>query len=191
MRRRSGSPERLAFVASWRRWVAIVELFALRRPARRRVDRHEYRVLHKELLERCRTLAESANEVETAFYRYLESLAQPWLSPAVFVRADREILLDLLVRCRQADLQLGGRSWVRSIAGWVIPAIVISALFVVLLVVLGALDRAGFAVLERLRGWSDDLWFAVKRSTEIQRLFFVGAVLVVVSIIIVSRTARS
>jgi hypothetical protein len=178
-------------VACWRRWVAIVELFALRRPARRRVDRHGYRILHKELLERCRSLAESANEVEASFYRYLESLAQPWLSPAVFVRADQEILLDLLVRCRQADLQLGGRSWGRSIARWVIPAIAIPALLIVLLVLLGALDRAGFAVLDRLRGWSDDLWFAVSRSTEIQRLFFVGAALVILSIIIVTRTARS
>lgn len=191
MRRRGGSPERLALVASWRRWLAIVELFALRRPARRRVDRHEYRVLHKELLERCRSLAESANEVEASFYRYLESLAQPWLSPAVFARADQEILLDLLVRCRQADLQLGGRSWARSIAGWVIPAIGWSALFVVVLVALGALDRAGFAVLDRLRGWSDDLWFAVKRSTEVERMFFVGAVLLIISIIVVTRTARS
>ena len=191
MRRRSGSPERLALVAHWRRWVAIVELFALRRPARRRVDRHEYRVLHKELLERCRSQAESANEVEASFYRYLESLAQPWLSPAVFVRADHEILLDLLVRCRQADLQLVGRSWARSIASWVIPTILMSALFLVVLVVLGALDRAGFAVLDRLRGWSDDLWFAVKRSTELQRLSFVGAVLLIVSVVVVTRTARS
>jgi hypothetical protein len=113
------------------------------------------------------------------------------LSPAVFVRADHEILLDLLVRCRQADLQLGGRSWARSIAGWVIPAIVWSTLFLVVLMALGALDRAGFAVLDRLRGWSDDLWFAVKRSTDLQRLSFIGAVLLIVSIIVVTRTARS
>jgi hypothetical protein len=191
MRRRGASPERLALVASWRRWVAIVELFALRRPARRRVDRHEYRVLHKDLLDRCRLLAESANEVEASFYRYLECLAQPWLSPAVFVRADHEILLDLLVRCRDADLQLGGRSWVRSIAGWVIPTFVACALSAVIMVVLGALDSAGFAVLDRLRGWSDDLWFAVRRSTELQRLTFVGAVLLIVSVIVVTRTARS
>ncbi len=46
-------------------------------------------------------------------------------------------------------------------------------------------------VLDWLRGWSDDIWFAVKRSSDVERLSFVGIVLIIVSIFTVSRTARS
>ena len=76
-----------------------------RAPARNRVDPQEYATLHRELIANCRALADSANDVDAAFYRYLEDLAQPWLAPSVLDRhcADREILFDLLFRCKHVE----------------------------------------------------------------------------------------
>ena len=116
MKGRTGSLETAVLKTRWRRWLKIVELFASERPARRRVDPEAYGMLQKELVTTCRSLAAAANEVDGAFYRYLEDLVQPWLSPLVLWRADREILCDLLVRCRQVERALAGPFLVSAFA---------------------------------------------------------------------------
>jgi hypothetical protein len=191
MRRRGVSSEALALKNYWHRWVEIVERFALRRPSRRTVDSTQYRVLHKELTEKCRSLAASSNEVEATFYRYLEGLVQPWLTPAILARADREILQDLLARCLQAEQQLGGRRWARSIRRWALPLLLGFATVFTLVLGLFTIDRVGFPALRRLRDFSDDVWIAVTRSTEFERLTALGIVLLITSIIAVTRTAKS
>src|SRR5262245_14730724 len=95
----------------WRRWTAVVELFARRRGARRRIDRREYESLHAELLATCRALATDGEETERRFYEDLEMLAQPWLSPYILEQADREILFDLFHRCFEIGRQLGCWTW--------------------------------------------------------------------------------
>jgi len=147
--------------------------------------------LHKALITQCRSLAASGDKAEAAFYQDLEQLAQPWLTPRVLARADQEILLDLLVRCRHAEQRLGGRSWAQLLPTGVLPALLVSFFFFLGVLGVGIADQAGFQVLSGLRGWSDDLWFAVKRSSEIERLGFAALVLLAVSIFAVARTARS
>ena len=71
----------------WRRWTAVVNLFARRRGARHRVDPRAYDTLHKELLEACRAQEGTADEAGRAFYESLEDLAQPWLSVRVLEAA--------------------------------------------------------------------------------------------------------
>ena len=191
MRRRSEPPEVAAMKARWCRWVDVVELFARRRPSRRRIDVEGYADLYKELMRHCRALAGSANEVEASFYRSLEDLVRPWLTPSVLARSDRDILLDLLVRCREAERQLGLRSWTRMIPDWVPRAMVLS-LFVAIGIALFVAGAGGWpSALGRLRGWSDDLWFAVRYSSDVERLCFIGTILIVVSMFTISRTARS
>ncbi len=187
---RTGLRETIALKIRWRRWVKIVELFARERPLRRRVDPRAYGVLHKELISSCRSLAASANEVDAAVYRYMEDIVQPWLSPVVLARADREILLDLLDCCQQVERALMGRS--RSLP---LPLVLLLASFVSCIVFLWMLDRgitaeAAHVVLSRMRIISDDVWFAVTWSSDGQRLCFVTAILVILSIVSVSRTAR-
>jgi hypothetical protein len=91
---------------TWRQWTAIVELFALRR-SRCHVDWQAYHILHQALIEACRTRAAAADEAERTFYRHLEDLALPWLTPKALAQVDREILFSLLLCCRRAEQELG------------------------------------------------------------------------------------
>jgi hypothetical protein len=91
---------------AWRQWTAIVELFALRR-SRRHVDWQAYHDLHQALIEACRTRAAAADEAGRTFYRHLEDLALPWLTPKALAQVDQEILFSLLLCCRRAEQELG------------------------------------------------------------------------------------
>jgi hypothetical protein len=90
---------------AWRSWTGIVELFALRR-SRRHVDWQDYHELHQELIEACRSRAAEAGEVDRAFFRHLEDLALPWLTPKTLAQVDRDILFSLLLCCRRAEQEL-------------------------------------------------------------------------------------
>jgi len=90
----------------WRHWTAIVELFALRR-SRRHVDWQVYHDLHHRLIEACRLRASEADGAVRAFYRHLEDLALPWLTPKTLAQVDQEILFSLLLCCRRAEQELG------------------------------------------------------------------------------------
>jgi hypothetical protein len=191
MIRREPSLDKEALRKCWRRWAHIVELFARRRPARKRVDPQAYVELHRELTHMCRVLAPSANEAEATLYRYLEGLVQPWLNLAVLDRAERDILFDLLIRCREVETQLGGRTRIRLLAARGVGFVLASCFFVITLLWLSGSLVSLRTILYRARSWSDELWFNVSHASEVQYLFFVGCALIVVCIYLVSRTARS
>jgi hypothetical protein len=191
MRRREQSPERKALQESWGRWVRIVDFFARRRVSRRRVDPRAFLELHRELMKNCRALAASANDVDAAYYRYLEELVQPWLNLDVLARADREILFDLLIRCQQIEAEIRGHSSIRSMLASIVPFSVGSLFFAVMLLCTRELPLSYGTILYRARGWTDELWFNVAHASVEQWLFFVGCALIGISIYLVSRTARS
>jgi len=191
MRRREHSPEKIALRRRFSRWAAIVELFARGRPARKRVDPQAYVTLHRELIASCRVLAASANEVEAVSYRYLEDLAQPWLDLAVLDRADRDILFNLLICCKHVQAQLGGRSWIRVLRARGTPVFLGASFLAIMLLCMGRFSVVLCTMLDRARNWSDDLSMRVNHSTDLERLFVVGLVLIMVTIYAVSRTARS
>ncbi len=91
----------------WRAWMAVVERFALRR-GHRQIEPEDYQSLHRELLRVCRARVETADEVNRPFYERLVDLARPWLTPKSLEHSDREIIFDLLICCREADLELHG-----------------------------------------------------------------------------------
>jgi hypothetical protein len=191
MSRREQSPERQALGKRWSQWTEIVRLFARHRRARKHVDVRAYIELRRDLIERCQRLAVKANEVEAPFYRYLQDLARPWLDPGVLGRAEREILFDLLVRCQHVRDQLLGRSWIRSLPSWVTPAVAGVTFFAIMLLWMGKLPVFLSTILDYSRGYADDVYFYAIRSSDAERLLAVGLVLVIVSAIAVSRTARS
>src|SRR4051794_14705257 len=106
----SKSVQRKSLQKSWSRWTAIVDLFARRRPARSRVDSAAYLAIHRDLINDLRALTESADAEEQAYLRDLEMLASPWLNLKSLARTDREILENLLMRCRTVEHELGGRN---------------------------------------------------------------------------------
>ncbi len=192
MRRRacSGEQEVDALRKQWSQWTAIVELFAWRRGARRRVDPQAYGALRREIIAACRSLAQS-DPHNASRYRSLEVVVRPWLNPRVLNRTERELLLSLLARCRDAEAGLSGRSWQWSVPR---PAVLVflGALAVAALFLLsGTLNSVLTASVERLRDWTTQIEIAIKWSTDFQRVFFLGSVLLVVSMFAIMRTKRN
>jgi hypothetical protein len=174
----------------WRRWVAIIELFARRRRARHRVDLQAYGALHKELIAACRSLADSAEGTARDFYQGLEDLTRPWWTPRVLAKADREILVDLLIRCRQAERELGGRVWVATARRRSIPVLASSAAVAAVVLLTWTAGRRWSPVLDRVQSWSDFVWYSIKHSSEIERLFVISLIVAGASAYVVSRAAR-
>jgi hypothetical protein len=91
----------------WRRWTLVVELFTRQARARLGVRPQDYERLHAGLLASCRALLKDADEAGRLIARSLEQLAGPWPNTGALEQADREILFDLLGRCREAGRRLG------------------------------------------------------------------------------------
>jgi hypothetical protein len=91
----------------WQRWTDIVELFAHRRLARRKVRPREYHVLYQELLEKCQALEQASEDTEREWFVQLQEIVQPWLTVQSLNRADLAILHSLLDVCRQVSRRLG------------------------------------------------------------------------------------
>jgi hypothetical protein len=180
----------MALRCCFHRWAANVELFALRKRTRKRVDGHTYVALHGELIAKCRAAAAAANEVEAAFYRYIEDLAQPWLAPSALERADREILFDLLMRCRQIDQELGGRPWASYRRAAVAPFLVIFFAFALLPLWRVKSSGALATILDRARFWTVELSHEVNGAGDSQMLILIGSGLLIVAIWLVFRAAR-
>jgi hypothetical protein len=191
MQSSGGSTELVALRARWRRWTAIVELFANRRRGRGRVDPQAYRALHRELTERCRSLAASADEPARSSYQTLENLVQPWLNPGVFAKADREILDDLLARCRRAERELGERTRGLAARRWCAPALMVSAAVAGLFVCAWGAGRGWPPIPGRVRAWSALIWPVLKRWVGPGRFFLSSIVVSPAAHSIVSRVARS
>jgi hypothetical protein len=172
----------------WHRWVPVVELFALRRRGRRRVTPRGYQALYEELLAACRAHGETARNGDRAYYDGLEGLVRPWLNLRAFEKADRDILFDLLERCREADRRMGGSGGRFTGSGWwAVPLYAGAA---------GGLLLSGFWGLRWLAGnawdadWLRPLWLAVKNSTTAERLSAVGGVVALFTILMVVRLGR-
>src|SRR4051794_3954084 len=106
----------------WHRWTALVALQARRGRGAHVVDSQEYQTLHRELVAACVAAGGAAEGTQREFYQRLEDLVRPWLTARVLEQTDREILTDLLVRCRQADQELNPHSRSRAVLRWPVAA---------------------------------------------------------------------
>jgi len=175
--------------ASWSRWTAVVELFAHRHPGRNQITRESYAALHKELIDKCRTLAERRGSGDP-LYGKLPDIVEPWINPQVLGRTDRDLLIFLLYRCRDIQRQLGSRTWNWSASRVPFRVIVASLLVATLLLSFGITEAVFSAVVDRLRDWTTVAWVSIKWSSDLEKTFFLGVVLVVVWMLVVVRTAR-
>jgi hypothetical protein len=192
MKRRARAPEMEATLrATWGRWTAIVELFARRRPARLRVDPRAYVALHGELIATCQALAVSGDESKRPFLRELEELVQPFLTTRVLAKTDREVLFDLLFRCRDIERMLRGATWTMAASRWVAPVFLSIVLGLVAFILIWITWGSWIPLWYRMRDWSDVVWITIKRSNDISWLIFLGVAVILTSIAILSRPARS
>ncbi len=172
----------------WCRWTQVVEMFARRRPARRRVDPHAYRDLHRRLVLECRSLAGSPEEPRRDFYQGLEEIAAPWLSLRTLNHSDGEILGSLLARCRAVEQQLGHRRTSPALIRVAQAAVLVAAAAGAFLV----LQTSGLdlqPLVSRVKDSTGTAWGLVERSTEAQRIAVVGVVMIFASIRLLSRPA--
>jgi hypothetical protein len=95
----------------WRRWTGVVARYAGCEPGRLRIGPAEYDTLHRELLQACQALAENADAERLAWLGSLEQLIRPWMGLGSLEHADRELLADVLSRCRIIDRELSVRDW--------------------------------------------------------------------------------
>jgi hypothetical protein len=133
---------RTAIPKLWHRWTAVVEQFARQKRGRHRLSEPVYDALHRDLLRVCRCLADASDERGRSFYQGLESLAQPWLKLSALAKADREVLSDLLERCRQIERELVGRTGIRlaDACAWLGLALAATVVCFVLLECFGDFD---------------------------------------------------
>ena len=170
-----GTPDLDTLKQNWRRWTAIVDMFARRKRARLHVDAANYSALHQQVVEACRSLGERAEAPRRDFYLNLEQLAGPWLNLRTLEHGEKEILFDLLERCRQAAKEFGGRSRAAAIRG-ALPGVLLFAA-VAGLVLLAALATGWWTpVLAKIREWFGEVWFAVRHASLLQRAVAAGVI---------------
>lgn len=126
---------------AWDRWAAIVETIVLCPEKRRLVTLRLYERSYKELIEACREKAATASGEKQNFYRKLEGLVLPWLTPMAIGHTDREILLSLLYQFPEIQQEIeqrsqepdrtGARGVARSAKVWGATALTIATLLLV------------------------------------------------------------
>ena len=181
--------DRVALTAHWRRWTAIVALFARRRASRHRIDPRAYAALRDDLIAACRSLAEADGEWGT-HYTALEETVRPWVSPGALDRADPAILATLLSRCRAMERELSGR---RGRPEW--PSPLASARLLAAgaagFALAAALLGLGSPVLAVVRDVFDTAWLTLKYSDDLLKVSATGVLPIAAAMWVISRTARS
>jgi hypothetical protein len=152
----------------WRRWTEVVRLFASGASSRLRLNPAEYQALHRALLQAFH--AQGAGPERTVWLRSVEQLVQPWLSASALEHADRELLADLLGRCRDIEKTPSGRAVLKpshqygrlalQFLGWLLAPLLLLAAAVWLWPPLGeSLWSAWLTLRFQLRDWPDfGLW---------------------------------
>jgi hypothetical protein len=169
------------------RWRGVVESFA----RGLRVDPRRYAALHGELLQRCRALAEEAEEEQKTVYKSVEKLLQPWRNTEAFTQANRDILVEVLQRCRQAECELGGRPGLKVRRRWLRPALATLAGGTVLGVLVWLTVRWWLPLRSLAKGTRFEISMALNRLGAGERWMLAGVIAIVIAMVLLSRTAKS
>jgi hypothetical protein len=177
--------------ACWQKWTRVVELFAKRKRDHLRVVPSRYAKLHTKLLQICEARASVIDPEKRAYYRNLEHLARPWVSPKSFLIADRQILDELLTHCRQIERELGGRAWILPDMRGLLRLLLIVVACVAGLFLVNAASRAWFPMIEHGRTWSEAIHMCIERSRYGHSLLIPSLLVVTISCCTIHRTAGS
>ena len=189
------SPETAPVKKLWRQWTSIVELFAENRMARHQVKPEDYSTLHARVLQACRSISGTKQEAPPMVKRGAE-IATPWLSLESLKSADHEILQNLYQSCQAVQRELD--SWGTRLGGVNRRSVALFALLfgVVFLFGLALSNPAG--TFEGLRkGWEyfvalrESVWLQVASNPKTVRLWSVGSMAAVLTVIMAYVTFRS
>jgi hypothetical protein len=153
------------------------------------MDPEAYQALHRELVAACRALGGPAEGTKREFYQRLEELARPWLTARVLEQADREILLDLLARCRQAEQELQPPPRPRAVLRWALAAVALFLAVAVVIRLVWTPDRIWSPAQEWVRG----RWAALMLPAQVTGdawWFIPGALAILVGMVVVWRSGR-
>ncbi len=168
----------------WRRWTRIVHRFAVRHEPCHAIDPTEYQAMHAALTKQCRAMAEG--------HDLLEILA-PWVNLDSLARADRQLVCQLLGRCRQMQQELDGPSTARSIRHRARQVLLVAGLAALAGVVLLALCSSGpltSAVVSASKHWFYVACNTVTRNQHQQRLVLGGILALFATMAVVWRSAK-
>jgi hypothetical protein len=168
----------------------VVEGFACRRRGWNHIRAGDYEVLHRRLLRACRSLADTGGKARQAYYQGLEALAKPWLTTRVLEQADRDILLQLLACCRREDRELGGGDRWRHIARRSVTWGLAAAAAAGGVILLARADGLFWSAAYYARDTGGLLRWAVRQSSEVERWYAGGLVVVLIAMLLVWRSAR-
>jgi serine/threonine protein kinase len=94
------------FRTAWRRWTGLIEYFARGKGPASAVNAEAFRAVHKELVQGCARLAEACEGERSEFFRGLEWLVGPWMTPDVLAKTEPDLLFDLFERCQRAAVEI-------------------------------------------------------------------------------------
>jgi hypothetical protein len=175
----------------WSRWTAILSSFARNRPDRRQLDPRAYAILRNELITACRSLAETEGP-ERHFYVDLEQTVDPWLDLGVLARTDREILHKLVQRSLEVERKLrGGKSRPARRSHWGPATVALAGAAAIGALVWLLLISAGLPALGTLRWMSRTIWMRIAHADAWEKSSVTAAILIVLSMRLVSRISKS
>jgi hypothetical protein len=169
------------------RWREQVELYA----RGNRGDPRKYVVAHGHLLRCCREMVEGCGEEKKIFYEGIEQVVRPWLSVEALIQADREILVEILQRCRRVERDLGGRHLLKVNRRWLKPVLMVLVGALSLAVLVWATVRWHLLLQSTFKGARYQITVGIDRLGVSERWMVGGTLAIIVAMILLSRTAKS
>jgi hypothetical protein len=130
-------------------------------------------------------------EEKKTFYEEIEQVIRPWLNVEALIQADKEILVEMLQRCRRAERVLSGRPWLRVNRRWLKPVLMVLAGALSLAVLTWAAVRWQLLLQSTFKGARYQITVGIDRMGVSERWMAGGTIAVIVAMILLSRTAKS
>jgi hypothetical protein len=187
MSRRDELKKRVELRRRLERWREVVELYA----RGGRVDPGKYAAVYGQLLQYCREMAQESPDGQKRFFEDIEQVVRPWINIQALIQADREILVEMLQRCRKTERVLSGRSWLRVNRRWMKPILMVLVGGASLVVVVWAAIRWWLLLKGTFKGARFQLTMAIDRLGVGERWIIGGSIAIIVAMILLSRTAKT
>jgi hypothetical protein len=131
----------------WTEWTAVVNGYAqARRSIKPKMDAEAYKSLHTALMHGFQVKSAIGDEATRMAYHELHSLVSPWVSLGALGQAHRDVIIGLLIGCRELGTSVGlhataTKPSVLHRAGWLISLAALAGAMAWLEATNGAVSR--------------------------------------------------